>query len=329
MLFREGVTMALISQMMVRYFSYSSLIFPGNNGPNPAVSYATKVSVLGMLFNPSWIQTPSLTRTGWALGFVLSDMLHQISRGSPGNVNQKYTRCSNLIKSLWRMWSGIALGLSRFLGHFIQGFMVPPEDSSFGGGKRLHVAWNGGVRAHRAAVPFPLEDRHKVLSLPLVGEFEGQRSSSWRCICGFPLVSSCRRRLNGLWGPKSGSQKGLTIPLLPEITQMSLLLCRFLLCQHTRNSIILCNMVQRFGKIKISFLIWGQSLVPSITANRDLLHSPLTSRKLLMKKSIYSAWIMGTGIWLLLTQAWQLCRCYNVQYYFKVSIFISNKMLTF
>lgn len=44
--------MALISQMMVRYFSYSSLIFPGNNGPNPAVSYATKVSVLEMLFNP-------------------------------------------------------------------------------------------------------------------------------------------------------------------------------------------------------------------------------------------------------------------------------------
>lgn len=35
--------MALISQMMVRYFFYSSLIFPGNNGPNPAVSYATKV----------------------------------------------------------------------------------------------------------------------------------------------------------------------------------------------------------------------------------------------------------------------------------------------
>lgn len=109
----------------------------------------------------------------------------------------------------------------------------------------------------------------------------------------------------------------------------SSLLCRFLLCQHTRNSIILCNMVQRFGKIKISFLIWGQNLVPSITANRDLLHSSLTSRKLLVKKSIYSAWIMGTGIWLLLTQAWQLHRCYSIQYYFKISIFIPNKMLTF
>lgn len=50
--------MALISQMMVRYFPYSSLIFPGNNGPNPAVSYATKVSVLEMLFNQGWTQIP-------------------------------------------------------------------------------------------------------------------------------------------------------------------------------------------------------------------------------------------------------------------------------
>lgn len=42
------------------------------------------------------------------------------------------------------------------------------------------------------------------------------------------------------------------------------------------------------------------------------------ARELLMKKSVYSAWIMGTGIWLLLMQAWQLCRCYSVQYYSKV-----------
>lgn len=102
------------------------------------------------------------------------------------------------VKSLWRMWSGIALGLSSFLGNYIQGVIVPPQDSSFGGVKRLHVAWNGGVGVHRAAVPFPLDDRHKVLSLSLVEEFDGQKSSPWNCVCAFPLVSSCRRRLNGL-----------------------------------------------------------------------------------------------------------------------------------
>lgn len=186
--------------------------------------------------------------------------------------------------SVQRVWSGTAPSLSRLLGKFIQGFMVPPQDPE---------PWRGE-----------------------------------KAPCRLKQQATSRRSLNGLCSPESSSRKGLTILLLPEITQKSLLLCRFLLCWHTRNSTSLCNMVQRFSKIKISFLIWGQSLVPSITAKGDLLHSPLTSRKLLVKKSIYSAWIMGTRVWLLITQAWQLRRCYSVQYYSKVSIFISNKMLT-
>lgn len=253
-------------------------------------------------------------------------MLHQTSWGSPENVKHKYVRCSNLIKSQSAEWDqGQPPIWAGSLESLFKVSWFHHKTQSPGGRKQLLVGWNSSVRACRAAATFLWGTDVRV---PLLLSMVIRGGSPWRSACGFPCFATRRKRLNGLCSPKSSSWKGLTVLLL-EITQKSSLLCRFLLCWHTKNSTGLCSMVQMFSKFKICFLIWGQRLVPSITAKRDSLHSPLTSRKLLVRKSIYSAWIMGTRAWLLITQARQLHRCYSIQYYSKVSIFISNKMLTF
>lgn len=215
----------------------------------------------------------------------------------------------------------IALSLSRFLGNFIQGFMVPPEDTSFGGEKRLHVAWNGGAGALRAAVPFPLEDRHTVPSLPIVRWVWWPEKQSMKMCLWISFGVLLQKEVEWAVRPKEQLSKG-SGHSAPSWDNSDI----FTVVQVSPLSAYpeLHHLVQYGPKV------WqNQNLFPYLRSEPGAFNhgkQRLTAQstdfkeagKLLMKKSVYSAWIMGSGIWLLLIQAWLLCRCYSVRYYSKV-----------